>query len=73
VQTRLPNPALTAFMDTVLIHTGWGTLWNVDNARYVKACPGIGIAAAEWPAKQDPLLIGADNWPVEVGRTRIPI
>lgn len=53
--------------DAVLIHTGWGTLWNVDNARYVKTCPGIGIAAAEWLAKQDPLLIGADNWPVEVG------
>jgi kynurenine formamidase len=53
--------------DAVLIHTGWGTLWNVDNARYVKTCPGIGLAAAEWLAKQDPLLVGADNWPVEVG------
>ncbi len=53
--------------DAVLIHTGWGTLWNVDNARYVKTCPGIGVAAAEWLAKQDPLLVGADNWPVEVG------
>jgi kynurenine formamidase len=52
--------------DAVLIHTGWGTLWNVDNARYVKTSPGIGVAAAEWLAKQDPLLIGADNWPVEV-------
>lgn len=53
--------------DAVLIHTGWGTLWNVDNPRYVRTCPGIGIAAAEWLASQDPLLIGADNWPVEVG------
>jgi kynurenine formamidase len=53
--------------DAILIHTGWGTLWNVDNARYVKTCPGIGVAAAEWLARQDPLLIGADNWPVEVG------
>jgi kynurenine formamidase len=53
--------------DAVLIHTGWGTLWNVDNARYVKTCPGIGVAAAQWLAKQDPLLVGADNWPVEVG------
>jgi kynurenine formamidase len=32
----------------------------------VKSCPGIGVAAAEWLAKQDPLLVGADNWPVEV-------
>jgi kynurenine formamidase len=53
--------------DAVLIHTGWGTLWSVDNARYVQGCPGIGIAAAEWLAKQDPMLVGADNWPVEVG------
>jgi kynurenine formamidase len=53
--------------DAILIHTGWGTLWNVDNARYVKTCPGIGVAAAQWLAKQDPLLVGADNWPVEVG------
>ena len=27
---------------------------------------GLGIAAAEWLAKQDPMLVGADNWPVEV-------
>lgn len=52
--------------DAVLIHTGWGRLWAKDNARYVKSCPGIGVAAAEWLAKQDPMLIGADNWPVEV-------
>ena len=32
----------------------------------MKSCPGIGIAAAEWLAKQDPMLVGADNWPVEV-------
>jgi hypothetical protein len=48
-------------------HTGWGKLWAKDNARYVKTCPGIGVAAAEWLAKQDPMLVGADNWPVEVG------
>jgi hypothetical protein len=33
----------------------------------VKTCPGIGIAAAERLAKRDPLLVGADNWPGEVG------
>ena len=52
--------------DAVLINTGWNKLWGKDNARYVKSCPGIGIAAAEWLARQDPMLIGADNWPVEV-------
>ena len=52
--------------DAVIINTGWGRLWGKDNARYVKSCPGIGIAAAEWLAKQNPMLVGADNWPVEV-------
>jgi kynurenine formamidase len=52
--------------DAVFIHTGWGKLWAKDNARYVKSCPGIGIAAAQWLAQQDPMLVGSDNWPVEV-------
>ena len=52
--------------DAVLVHTGWGRLWAKDNARYVKSCPGIGVKAAEWLARQDPMLVGADNWPVEV-------
>ena len=52
--------------DAVIIHTGWGKLWAKDNARYVKSCPGIGVGAAEWLAKQDPMLVGSDNWPVEV-------
>ncbi len=52
--------------DAVIIHTGWGKLWAKDNARYVKSCPGIGVKAAEWLAKQDPMLVGSDNWPVEV-------
>ena len=52
--------------DAVIINTGWGKLWGKDNARYVKSTPGLGVAAAEWVAKQDPLLVGADNWPVEV-------
>jgi kynurenine formamidase len=52
--------------DAILIHTGWGKLYGKDNPRYVKTCPGVGVAAAEWLAKQDPILVGADNWPVEV-------
>ena len=53
--------------DAIVIHTGWSRLWGKDNARYVKTNPGIGVAAAEWLAKQDPMLVGADNWSVEVG------
>jgi kynurenine formamidase len=52
--------------DAVIINTGWGKLWAKDNARFVKSCPGIGVKAAEWLAAKDPLLLGSDNWPVEV-------
>ncbi|MBY0330460.1 MAG: cyclase family protein [Acetobacteraceae bacterium] len=52
--------------DAVIINTGWGVHWGADNAQYVRGCPGIGIAAAEWIIRQEPVLIGSDNWPVEV-------
>lgn len=52
--------------DAVIVHTGWGTLWGKDNARYMKTDPGIGVAAATWLATQRPVLIGSDNWSVEV-------
>jgi kynurenine formamidase len=52
--------------DAVLIHTGWGTLWGKDNGRYQRSSPGLGVAAVEWLAKQDPMLVGADNTAVEV-------
>jgi kynurenine formamidase len=52
--------------DAVILHTGWGKLWGKDNARYVRSCPGIGVKAAEWLIAKEPMLLGADNWPVEV-------
>jgi kynurenine formamidase len=52
--------------DAILINTGWNKLWAKDNARYVKSCPGIGIRAAEWLIAKEPILLGSDNWPVEV-------
>jgi kynurenine formamidase len=52
--------------DAVLIHTGWGTHWGTDGARYQRSSPGLGTAAAEWLAKQDPMLVGADNTAVEI-------
>jgi kynurenine formamidase len=52
--------------DAVIIHTGWGRLWARDNARFMKGCPGIGVAAAEWLVRQDPMLVGSDNFPVEI-------
>jgi len=52
--------------DAVLIHTGWGKLWMKDNAKYNSGQPGIGIPAGEWLAKLNPLLVGSDNWGIEV-------
>ena len=53
--------------DAVLIHGGWGKLWGKENARYQNAGhAGIGVRAAEWLIKQDPLLLGADNATVEI-------
>lgn len=52
--------------DAVLIHTGWARFWGKDNAQYGRRSPGIGVAAAEWLAKQNPMLVGADNTSVEL-------
>lgn len=52
--------------DAIIINTGWGRHWGKDNARFLKSSPGIGIAAAEWLARQDPMLVGSDNSSVEV-------
>jgi kynurenine formamidase len=52
--------------DAVLIHTGYSKLWGVDNAKYNRDTPGIGAPAAEWLAKQEVMLIGADTFGVEV-------
>jgi kynurenine formamidase len=52
--------------DAVIIHTGWGKLWGKDNARFQRSAPGIGVAAAEWIARQDPMLVGSDNSAIEV-------
>ena len=52
--------------DAVIVNTGWGRLWDTDGARYLKTNPGLSTAAAEWLAKQDPMLIGSDNGPIGV-------
>jgi len=50
--------------DAVMINTGVGRSWGTP--RPANAVPGIGIAAAEWLAKHDPMLVGADTPNVEV-------
>lgn len=52
--------------DAVLIHTGWGKLWMKDNAKYNSSPAGPGIEAANWLVERQPVLVGADTFPVEV-------
>jgi len=52
--------------DAVLFYTGHGQYWAKDNDRFMRASPGLGVAAAEWLAKQDPMLVGADNPSIDV-------
>lgn len=52
--------------DAVIINTGWGRLWTRDVERFLGPAPGIGVAAAEWLASRDPMIVGSDNQPVEI-------
>lgn len=52
--------------DVVIVHTGWGALWMKDNARYIQGAPGIGLAAAQFLVDKEVMVVGADNFAVEV-------
>ena len=52
--------------DVVLIHTGWGSLWGKDNAKFIASSPGIGLAAAQVLVDAEVTMVGADGWGVEV-------
>lgn len=52
--------------DVVLINTGHGALWMVDNEEYNRGAPGIGMEAARWLADQEIVMTGADTSSVEV-------
>ncbi|HET9194843.1 MAG TPA: cyclase family protein [Vicinamibacterales bacterium] len=52
--------------DAVFVHTGWGSLWVKDNARYTANAPGIGVGAAQYLVEREVVLVGADTWAVEV-------
>ncbi|WP_205125796.1 cyclase family protein [Pseudomonas fragi] len=52
--------------DAVIIHTGYGALWMVDNDRYGNLEPGIGWDAAHWLTDRHISAVGADTWSVEV-------
>ena len=52
--------------DIVLIRTGWGRWFDVDNARYTAGEPGIDTPAARWLTAQGVVAIGADTMALEV-------
>jgi kynurenine formamidase len=52
--------------DVVLVHTGWGSLWMKDNTKFVATSPGIGLAAAQYLVEEEVVVVGSDNWGVEV-------
>ncbi len=52
--------------DVVVVHTGWGSLWNVDNAAFGASSPGVGLEAAQWLVEREVVLVGSDTWATEV-------
>lgn len=52
--------------DIVLIRTGWGKLFGIDNPSYVAGEPGIDVPAARWLTDQGVVAVGCDNMAVEV-------
>ena len=45
--------------DVVLIHTGWGALWMIDNERFGANAPGIGVEAAQYLVEQEIVMVGS--------------
>jgi kynurenine formamidase len=52
--------------DIVLVHTGWGSLWGVDNATFNATAPGVGLDGAQWLVDREVVIVGSDNWSTEV-------
>ena len=52
--------------DVVLIRTGWGRHYMDQPEKFKASEPGIGIAAAQWLAAKNIMLLGSDNWAIEV-------
>jgi kynurenine formamidase len=55
--------------DIVVIHTGWGNLFEqypAQNALFNSGEPGIGKDAANWLISQKVVAVGADTWAVAV-------
>ena len=52
--------------DAVIVNPGFGRLGGKDDVRYYRTQPGLGIGAAEWLVRQNPMIVGSDSCCVEV-------
>jgi kynurenine formamidase len=52
--------------DVVIVHTGWGSLWLKDNAKFGASAPGIGLDAGRYLVEREVVLVGSDTWATEV-------
>lgn len=52
--------------DVVLINTGWGSLFGVDNAAFNSGQPGLGLPSAQFLINKKVAMVGSDNWGIEV-------
>jgi kynurenine formamidase len=52
--------------DVVIVHTGWSSLWKVDNAAFGATSPGIGLEAGRWLVEREVVIVGSDTWSTEV-------
>jgi len=52
--------------DIVLFHTGWGSLWMVDNAKFGANAPGIGLAVGQYLVDREIVMVDSDTWSMEV-------
>jgi kynurenine formamidase len=48
--------------DAVIVHTGWGRAFAVENDRYLAGEPGPGLAFAEWLVDHRVAVTGCDTW-----------
>jgi kynurenine formamidase len=51
--------------DALFYHTGWGSLWGVDNTKFNSGTPGMSDKAGDWVVEKKVVLVGTDNWAVE--------
>lgn len=50
--------------DIVVVHTGWGGLWGVDNTRFLSGEPGPGLDLVHWLYDRHIAALGTDSWSI---------